>query len=60
VKMEKYKYRALRLQAQNFIISNSQLYWKDPIGILFLCLVEIEAQRVIDDFHSGICGGHYS
>ena len=57
MKLDKVKYRALRLHAQKFVILNCQLYWKYLVGILLLCLVEEEIRRVIDEFHSGICGG---
>lgn len=56
----KVKYRALRLQAQKFVISNGQLYWKDLLGILLLFLVEEEIHKVIDEFHNCVCGGNYS
>ena len=50
----------LRLQAQKIVISNGQLYWKDPVGIFLLCLVEEEIHKVIDEFHNCVCGVHYS
>jgi hypothetical protein len=48
------------MQAQKYIISNGLLYWKDLLGVLLLCLVEGETHEVIEDFHGGFCGGHYS
>lgn len=50
----------LRLQAQKYIISNGQIYWKDLVGVLLLCLVEGENHKVIEEFHGGVCGGHYN
>jgi len=58
--MDKSKYQTLRLQAQRFVISNGQLYWKDPDGILLLCLVENETHKVMGEFHGAISGGYYS
>lgn len=37
---------------------NNALYWKDPSGFLFNCLVEEEAKHVMEEFHKGDCGGH--
>eukprot|EP00253_Pinus_taeda_P009640 PITA_09640 len=58
--LDRSKYRSLRLQAQKYIISNGLLYWKDPVRVLLLCLVEGETHEVIEDFHGGVCGGHYN
>lgn len=54
------KYWSLILHAQKYIIPNGLLYWKDPVGVLLLCLVEGETHEVIKDFHGGVCGEHYS
>lgn len=48
--LDKSKYQSLRLQVQKYIISNGLLYWEDPVGVLWLCLVEGETQKVIEDF----------
>eukprot|EP00253_Pinus_taeda_P013943 PITA_13943 len=37
-----------------------EFYWKDPVRILLLCLVEEEISKEIDEFHNFVCGGHYS
>eukprot|EP00253_Pinus_taeda_P013023 PITA_13023 len=50
--------RTLKLKAAKFCILDSALFWKDPGGMLLNCLVEDEAQRVVEDFHRGDCGGH--
>jgi hypothetical protein len=39
---------------------DSQLYWKDPLGFLLSCLVESEMERVINEFHEGVFGGHHA
>jgi hypothetical protein len=36
------KARTLKLHAVKYGISDSQLYWKDPLGFLLVCLVESE------------------
>jgi len=52
------KARTLKLKAAKFCILNSALYWKDPSGILLNCLVEEEANKVMEDFQRGECSGH--
>jgi hypothetical protein len=54
------KCRTLKLHAVKYCISENQLYWKDPLGFLLVCLVEPETPRVIEEFHEGICGGHHA
>jgi hypothetical protein len=34
------KARTLKLHAVKYCISEGQLYWKDPLGFLLVCLVE--------------------
>jgi len=34
------KSKTLKLHAVKYFISESQLYWKDPLGFLLVCLVE--------------------
>jgi hypothetical protein len=54
------KCRTLKLHTVKYCISENQLYWKDPLGFLLVCLVESETPRVIEEFHEGICGGHHA
>lgn len=51
---------SLTLKAMKYFIKNSNLCWKDPLNILLLCLTKSETEGVIEQFHGGICGGHYS
>jgi len=43
-----------------YCIVNANLYWKDPLNIILLCLTENEIEEVIEQFHEGVCGGHYA
>jgi len=54
------KARTLKLHAVKYCISESQLYWKDPLGFLLVCLIESETKKVINKFHEGVCGGHHT
>jgi hypothetical protein len=49
---------SLKLKAIKFCISNQNLYWRDPIGILLKFLDENESKQVIIEIHRGVCGGH--
>jgi hypothetical protein len=48
----------LKLKALKFYILEGNLYWKDPTGILLNCLLKDEADKVLQEFHVGECGGH--
>jgi hypothetical protein len=54
------KARTLKLHAVKYCISKIQLYWKDPLGFLLVCLVESETEEVISEFHEEVCGGHHA
>jgi hypothetical protein len=54
------KAMTLKMHAVKYCISKSQLYWKDPLGFLLVCLVELETYKVINEFHEGVCGGHHA
>ena len=58
--MDTSKYQSLRLQVQKYIISNGLLYYKDPMGVWLLCLVEGKTHKVIGEFHEGVYGGSHS
>jgi hypothetical protein len=58
--LTKTKARFLKLKALKFCILEGNLYWKDPGGILLNCLLKDEADKVLQDFHAGDCGGHLS
>jgi hypothetical protein len=50
---------ALKLKAVKYCLIDRALYWKDPLGILLRCLDPLQAQKVMFDFHSSLCGGHH-
>jgi hypothetical protein len=57
--MGKSKARYLKLKAVKYCLIDQVLYWRDPLGVLLRCLNPQESQKVIFEFHSGLCGGHY-
>ena len=36
------------------------LGWRNPDGIILTCVDEVESKKLISEFHSGFCGGHYA
>jgi hypothetical protein len=56
--LTKTKARFIKLKALKFCILEGNLYWKDPGGILLNFLLKDEADKVLQDFHAGDCGGH--
>jgi hypothetical protein len=56
--LTKTKARFLKLKDLKFCILEGNLYWKDPGGILLNFLLKDEADKVLQEFHAGECGGH--
>jgi hypothetical protein len=57
--MGKSKARALKLKAIRYYLIDQVLYWKDPLGVLLICLDPQEAQKIMFEFHDNLCGGHH-
>jgi len=56
--LTKTKARFLKSKAIKFCIIDNVLYWKDAGGILLKCLLKDDAERTMQEFHEGDCGGH--
>ena len=52
------KARSVKLRSSRYCILNGYLYWKDPGGVLLICLLETEVKEKINEFHKRDCGGH--
>ena len=52
--------RKLRLHAKNHLIIGDTLYRRGVDSVLRHCLTHEEAKIVLNDSHSGACGGHLS
>jgi hypothetical protein len=52
--------RRIRHQAPRYLLIGDILYWWGVDTILHWCLTIDEADRVLNDYHSGACGGHLS
>jgi hypothetical protein len=54
-----YKRRALRLKAMKYHLTENGLGWKDPDGVLLRCVNQEEAEKLLKELHSKLCGGHF-
>ena len=52
------KARFLNFKAMHFCMINNALFWKYHGRILLNCLLKYEADKVMEEFHAGDCGGH--
>ena len=52
--------RKLCLHAKNYLIIGDTLYRRGVDSVLCRCLTHEEAEIVLNDSHSGACGGHLS
>ena len=52
--------RSLRLKASKYVITQMGLGWKNLDGLILRCVDEDEVKSIINEFHVGICGGHYA
>eukprot|EP00253_Pinus_taeda_P032972 PITA_32972 len=57
--LTKSKARFVKLKYLRYFIFDTNLFWKDIGGILLNCLLEEEAEKVIEEFHKGDCRGHH-
>ena len=52
--------RKIRFQSQQFRIIGDTLYRRGADSVFRRCLTHEEAERVLNDCHSGACGSHMS
>jgi hypothetical protein len=57
--LQRNKARALKLKAIKYCLVDQILYWKDPLGVLLKCMDLQEADGIMVEFHSGLCGGNH-
>lgn len=55
----KSKARFFKLKSLRYFIFDRNLFGKDTSGILLNCLLEDNADKLIEEFHKGYCGGHH-
>ena len=52
------KARFLKMKSLRYCVIDNALFWKDSSGILLTCLLKYEANKNLQEFHAGDCGGH--
>jgi len=55
-----HKRRALRLKFYKYCIIQDGFGWRNPDGVILRCVNELESKRLMIEFHSGFCGGHFT
>ena len=55
-----HKRRALRLKTARYCLTQEGLGWRNPNGIILGCINEQDSKKILTEFHSGFCGGHYA
>ena len=56
----RFEQRRIRYQAKYYLIVGDTLYHHGVDTILRRCLTHEEVEKVLNDFHSGACGGNLS
>ena len=52
--------RRIQYQAKDYMIVGDTLYHRGVDTVLRRCLTHEEAEKVMNDYHLGVCGGHLS
>ena len=55
-----HKRRALRLKETKYCLTKDGLGWRNLDGLILRCVDEPESKKLMVDFHSGFCGGHFA
>lgn len=58
--MSKEKRRHFRLQSIPYVLIDGVLFKRDINGILLRCIGTYQIERVLQEFHVGVAGGHFS
>ena len=57
--LTKNKKRSTKLQAIRYIIVKGSLWWRNFEAILLKCVDQERAQEILNEMHTGVCGGHF-
>jgi len=52
--------RRARLKVSKYCIIQNGLGWTNPDGVILRCVDELESKRLMTEFHSRFCGGHFA
>jgi len=52
--------RELKMNANQYVLVVEVLFLRNFDGVLLRCLDSTKDQKVLGEFHEGVCGGHFS
>jgi hypothetical protein len=52
--------RSLKMKANQYVLVVEVLFQRNFDGILLRCIDSTKAQKVLQEFHEGICGVHFA
>src|SRR5713226_4837342 len=55
-----HKRRALRLKITKYCLTKDGLGWRNPDDLVLRCVDEPESKKLMAEFHSRFCGGHFA
>jgi hypothetical protein len=53
-----HKRRSLRLKDMKYCLTQDGLRWRNPDGVILMCVNKEETNKLVINFHSGYCGGN--
>jgi len=53
-----HKKRDLILKASKYCFIEKGLGWRNLDGLILVCVDPKESNKLMDEFHKGLCGGH--
>ncbi|PON43157.1 hypothetical protein PanWU01x14_276310 [Parasponia andersonii] len=51
--------RSVRLKAARYSMVGEQLYRRSTMGPMLRCIGPVEAQKLMEEIHEGVCGNHF-
>jgi hypothetical protein len=52
--------RTLKMKTNQYVLVSGVLFQRNFDGILLRCLDYPKSREILQEFHSGVCGGHFS
>jgi hypothetical protein len=52
--------RALKMKENQYVLVVEVLFQRNFDGMLLRCIDSTKSQKVLEEFHEGVCGGHFS
>jgi hypothetical protein len=52
--------RTLKMKTNHYVLVSGVLFRRNFDGVLLRCLDHSKSREILQEFHSGVCGGHFS